>query len=55
MEQARKGMCQKRALVVHMDEFSVLLAFTIKHARFAETNKHIYLLLKKKKHSTLDV
>jgi hypothetical protein len=51
---ARTGMCKKRSLVVHIDKYTVLFAFTIKLANFAQICSLIYLLLKKKKHSSLD-
>jgi hypothetical protein len=47
-------LCQKLTLLVDLDEYTVLFAFARKQARFAQTNRHIYLLLKKEKHNNLD-
>jgi hypothetical protein len=47
-------LCQLRKLVVHIVEYTVLFALTIKQARFEQFSRHIYLLLKKKKHSNLE-
>jgi hypothetical protein len=47
------SLCQ-RTLEVHADEYPVLFAFTRNHARLEQINRHIYLLLKKEKHSNLD-
>ncbi|MDR7120925.1 hypothetical protein J2W69_001863 [Rheinheimera soli] len=48
------ALCQRPTFAAHLDEYTVLFASTIKQARFEYINRHIYLLLKKEKHSNLD-
>jgi hypothetical protein len=47
-------MCQKPTLPVLLSEYTVLSVFTRNQARFGQTNKHIYLLLKKERRANLD-
>lgn len=53
VSRGRADLSQKRTLVVQVDEYTVLFAFTIKQASIEQIIRHIYLLLKKEKHSNL--